>query len=254
MATHCADLTAARATAPGMQSSIRRVARLEFAAAILLLKFIAAGCAHQHASTGHATTPCAAEYGEGVYAPHVEIIRGLGGYMPGSGQLQERLAACGITSNVTCGIHSHRIARRILERRASGDWTPIVLIGYATAGHGTMVVADDLAAHGIGVDAVILLEPSFFEPVRSNVHYCFVAYKPEPLQQWNPIMRGLPVRVESPATHVTLINLETIDPGDRLEGYNHLTITTNPWVQQLLVAEAAAVFGLDDTNPGGAVD
>src|SRR5262245_29326320 len=28
--------------------------------------------------------------------PHVEIFRGLGGYMPGSGDLQERLAARGI--------------------------------------------------------------------------------------------------------------------------------------------------------------
>lgn len=162
--------------------------------------------------------------------------------MPGSDCLQERLAGCGISSTISCGIHAHQVAERILQRRAAGDCCPIVLIGYATAGHGTMVVAEDLAEHGICVDAVILLEPSFFEPVRSNVRYCFVAYKPEPMQQWNPIMRGLPVRVESSATQVTLINLEMLAPYGRLDDLNHLNITSDAWVQQLLVAQAAAMF------------
>ncbi len=162
--------------------------------------------------------------------------------MPGSDRLQERLAACGISSNISCGIHARRVAEEILARRKGGNCCPIVLMGYATAGGGTMVIADQLAEHGMCVDAVILLEPSFFEPVRSNVRYCFVAYKPEPLQQWNPIMRGLPVRVESPATLVRLVNLENIDPGNRLDDHNHLTITTDEWVQQLLVAQAVAVF------------
>ena len=158
--------------------------------------------------------------------------------MPGSGKLQDRLAACGISSTVSWGIESHRIAERILARRRAGNCAPIVLMAYATGGHGTAVVADDLAEQGISVDAVILLEPSFFEPVRSNVRYCFVALKPEPLQQWNPIMRGLPVQVECPTTRVAFVNLEEIDPCDRLDDRNHLTITTDDWVQGLLVAQA----------------
>jgi hypothetical protein len=244
--THSADLSPDAPSAPRRAIPLRWIARIQLAAVLLLLNLLSAGCAHHRLTTRSATLNRHATYGDGVYGPHVEIIRGLGGYMPGSDQLQQRLAARGISSNVSCGIRSHGIARRILARRGSGDGSPIVLIAYATGAHGTMVVADDLAEHGISVDAVILLEPSFFEPVRSNVRYCFVAYKPEPLQQWNAIMRGLPVRVASPATRVTLVNLETIDPGDRLDHKNHLTITTDDWVQQLLVSRAAAAFGCCD--------
>jgi hypothetical protein len=132
-----------------------------------------------------------------------------------------------------------------MDRRASGDCSPIVLLGYATAGGGTMRVADDLAEHGIQIDAVILIDPSFFEPVRKNVRYCFVAYNPVLCQQWNPIMRGEPVRVESCCTVVNKVNLEENDPHGMLNGHNHLTITTCDWVQRILVCQAVWAFGCD---------
>lgn len=117
-------------------------------------------------------------------------------------------------------------------------------MGYATGGGGTRKVALDLAEYGVCVDAIILIDPSFFEPVPHNVRYCFVAYKPAVLQSWNPIMRGLPVRVESTQTVVNLLNLDEHAPPGVLHGENHLTITTNDWIQELLVQQAAAVFGL----------
>jgi hypothetical protein len=183
--------------------------------------------------------------------PHVEIFRGLGGYMPGSDSLQERLAARGILSTTWLDCSSHRVARRILERRAQGDEGPIVLMGYATGGGATRQVAIDLARHGICVDAIILLEPSFFEPVPRSVGYCFVAYKPEPLQMWNSLMRGNPVRIESTGTVVQRVNLKHSAPPGVLCGENHLTITANEWVQELLVEQAAAVFGLDRAERQG---
>jgi len=223
-------------------TALRRVARFHLAVAILFLALFPTGCGHLCLTTRQGASPCSMVRGDAVWGPHVEIIRGLGGYMPGVGELQERLAACGISSTVSCGNESHCIARRSLARRRAGNCCPIVLMAYATGGHATKVIADDLAAHGLRVDAVILLETSFFEPVPSNVRYCFVAYKPEPLQQWNPIMRGLPVQVASPSTRVNLVNLEQIDPGNRLDEVNHLTITTDPWVQQVLVRQAVGVF------------
>lgn len=178
--------------------------------------------------------------------PHVDIFRGLGGYMPGVECWQERLAARGISSTVWHDCACHRVARRIVERRAQGDTSPIVLMAYATGGGSTRHVALDLAQHGICVDAIILLEPSFFEPVPRNVRFCFAAYKPEPLQMWNSLMRGNPVRVEAcAATIARRVNLKEIAPCGVLRGENHLTITANAWVQELLVGQAAAAFGLD---------
>jgi hypothetical protein len=182
--------------------------------------------------------------------PHVDIFKGLCGYMPGSDCLQQRLAARGISSTTWRNRSAHRVTCRILERRAQGDLSPIVLMGYATGGGGTRRVALELAEHGVCVDAIILLEPSFFEPVPSNVRFCFVAYKPEPLQKWNSLMRGNPVKVESTATLVQRVNLEEIAPASVLQE-NHLTITGNAWVQELLVAQAAAVFGLGRTEGHG---
>ncbi len=179
------------------------------------------------------------------FQPHVEIFRGLGGYMPGTGCLQGRLAARGITSTMWSDLSAHRVASRIVERRAQGDHGAIVLMGYATGGGAARRTAIYLAKHGICVDAIILLEPSFFEPVPSNVRTCFVAYKPEPLQMWNSLMRGNPVRVESQDTVVQRVNLKQCAPPGVLRGENHLTIASNPWVQSLLVEQAEMAFGLE---------
>lgn len=174
---------------------------------------------------------------------HVEIFRGLGGYMPGVDCWQQRLAACGISSTVWRDCYCHQVARRILERRAQGDLGPIVLMAYATGGGSARQVALDLGKHGVCIDAIILLEPSFFEPVPRNVRFCFAAYKPEPLQMWNSLMRGNPIRVESTTDTVAQrVNLKEIAPPGALRGENHLTITANAWVQDLLVEQAAAVF------------
>jgi hypothetical protein len=122
-------------------------------------------------------------------------------------------------------------------------------MGYATGGGGVRHVAEDLARHGLCVDAIILIDPSFFEPVPRNVRYCFVAYRPEVWQSWNSIMRGNPVRTESPETSVQLVNLEESDTLGLLQARSHLTITTDAWVQEILAQQAAAAFCCE---PGGA--
>jgi hypothetical protein len=162
--------------------------------------------------------------------------------MPGSDRLQQRLAACGVSSSVSCGAAAHAVPRRILERHARGNRSPIVLMGYATGGGAVKKVAEDLAQHGLCVDAIILLDPSFFEPVPRNVRYCFVAYRPEVWQSWNSIMRGNPVRTESPQTIVRLVNLEENDLQGLMQTRSHLAITTDDWVQEILVQQAAAAF------------
>jgi hypothetical protein len=191
----------------------------------------------------HTTTVCAGPALPSTRCqPHVEIFRGLGGWMPGSDRLQQRLAARGVSSSISCSAAAHSVSRRIRERRARGNPCPIVLMGYATGGGGVKQVAEDLARHGLCVDAVILLDPSFFEPVPRNVRYCFVAYRPEVWQMWNSIMRGNPVRTESPGTVVHLVNLEENDPLGLMQTRTHLTIPTDDWVQEILVQQAVAAF------------
>jgi len=181
----------------------------------------------------------------GCAGRHVEIFAGLGGYMQGSEQIQQKLARRGICSHVSWNPQAHQVSRRILARRARGDCGPIVLAGYATGGHGVMQVASDLAACNVRVDAVILIDPSFFEPVCSNVDCCFVAYRPEYLQYWNPIMRGLPVKVASNRTQVVKVNLRELDRQGRMDRISHVTITSDEWVQDILVNRVAAAFNAD---------
>jgi hypothetical protein len=69
-----------------------------------------------------------------------------------------------------------------------------------------------------------------------------VAYRPEALQKWNSIMRGNPVRTESPATMVQQVNLEELDTQGMMQTESHLTITTDDWVQKLLVQRVIAAF------------
>ena len=174
---------------------------------------------------------------------HVDIFRGLGGYMSGRAQLQERLSDCGISSTTWLSAQSGQVAKQILDRRAGGDDSPIVLLGYAVGGGRTRQVATILKKHGVDVDATILIDPSFFEPVPSNVRYCFVAYRPEIWQKWNSIMRGNPVKAESDRTVVVQMNLTEEDQQGVLFGESHLTITSNDWVQEILVYQAAKETG-----------
>ncbi len=240
--TGCVGARASRASSQPRQSdsySRRRPGRRGPALAALVLAATCGltGCAF------HKSTLCGQQACSTMPArPHVEIVRGLAGYMPGVDELQCRLAARGITSTTACCASAHQVSQRLLDRRARGDQSPIVLMGYAVGGGGVRKVARDLAEHGVCVDAIILIDPSFFEPVPRNVRYAFVAYRPETCQKWNPIMRGCPVRVESNATVVNKVNLDESAPQGVLDGECHLTITSNAWVQELLANEAAAVF------------
>ena len=162
--------------------------------------------------------------------------------MPGSKKLQERLSEHKIASKTWLGDNAASAARQILERQslsAGRDQSPIILLGYATGGGATRKVARTLMEQDVYVDAIILIDPSFFEPVPKNVRYCYVAYRPEFWQMWNSIMRGNPVKLESAEhTKLTHVNLKTADNGEgRLRGESHITITNNDWVQDLLTKE-----------------
>lgn len=212
-----------------------------------LLPVLAMLCGWQGCAT-HGTMPGRLEEPASRAArsqPHVEIFRGLGGYMPGSEGLQQRLAARGISSTTSCSASARQVSRRILERRARGNDSPIVLMGYAVGGGGARKVAKDLAGNGVSVDAIILIDPSFFEPVPRNVRTCFVAYRPEIWQSWNPIMRGHPVKTESPETEVRLINLKEHDRNGSMSARSHLTVTADEWIQEMLAQQAIAQFESD---------
>ena len=86
--------------------------------------------------------------------------------MNGRHELQQRLASCGITSTTWLSVESKEVATQILDRRGPGELTsPVVLMGYAVGGGGVREVAEILKKNEVRVDAVILIDPSFFEPV-----------------------------------------------------------------------------------------
>lgn len=214
-----------------------------FSVALLLLVvgtlFVFSGCATNQTkvtaggkSVSHSTN--------GVR--HVHIFRGLAGVLPGGKALQERLEDHEISSTIWWNANASSAARNILDRRTKGDRSAVVLMGYAVGGGGTKRVAEILGRNGVNVDALILIDPSFFEPVPPNVETCFVAHRPEVWQKWNSIMRGNPVRAESGETEVIQVNLTEADGEGALAGESHITITGNEWVQGILVREATRAF------------
>jgi hypothetical protein len=112
-------------------------------------------------------------------------------------------------------------------------------VGYSVGADKAIVLSRSLRERGITVDKLVLLEATSEDSIPGNVTECVNIYKPQPWSGVLPVFRGCPVSAESPATTVSNYNVREYNDG-RYDWDNHFTLTTNPYVQDLIIDEVVA--------------
>ena len=166
----------------------------------------------------------------------VILVRGLVGYWPGIGDLEEQFHQSGFATRAVIGhlnadLEAIRLAARYKSGRARG---PIILVGYSLGGNDVVRMAKHLDARGVCVDLLVIIEAPYRATVPSNVRRCLNLYQARPNTDWLPWFRGMPMDCQ--CTHVALGNhdLSYHSPG-HFDGENHFIICANRQVHKMVV-------------------
>jgi hypothetical protein len=151
--------------------------------------------------------------------PNVIVFRGMVGYFPNLGEFEDKLLEAARNTG-----------------RLQG---PLVVVGYSSGADKAIVLSRSLQERGITVNKLVLLEATSETSIPGNVSECVNIYKPQPWDGVIPVFRGCPVTAESPATIVSNYNVREYNDG-RYDWDNHFTLTTNPYVQDLIIDEVVA--------------
>jgi pimeloyl-ACP methyl ester carboxylesterase len=178
--------------------------------------------------------------------PNVVVLRGPAGYFPGLMAFEDKLLDEGVCTTVAYPDAYPKIAERLIAGRNLGRLQgPVVIVGYSSGAGAAMLLSRRLGERGIDVDKLVLLEAADSMRVPGNVHQCFNVYKSQPWSEVKPIFRGDPLAVESPATMLVNYDLREYNDG-RFDWDGHLTLTANPYVQDLVIDEILTAF--DETE------
>lgn len=182
--------------------------------------------------------------------PNVVVLRGPAGYFPGLAEFEDKLLDEGICTTVAYPDAYPKIAERLIGARNLGRLEgPVVIVGYSSGAGAAMLLSRRLGERGIDVDKLVLLEAADAMRVPGNVHQCFNVYKSQPWSEVKPVFRGDPLAVESPATMLVNYDLREYNDG-RYDWDSHLTLTANPYVQDLIIDEVLTAFEEPDEVPG----
>jgi hypothetical protein len=186
--------------------------------------------------------------------PNVVVLRGIIGYWPFIEPFEKGLCAEGICPTTAFAEGYPQVANEIEEGRRSGRWQgPLVIVGYSSGANCALKLCRDLGGRGITVDKLVLLETSYRDLVPENVRHCVNIYKSQPVTDWIPIFRGIPLCAESDTTE--LVNRD-IHYEPYAHGFlnHHLTICANPVVQRMMIDEVLEEIdgdaGSRDDTPG----
>ena len=172
--------------------------------------------------------------------PNVVIFRGIGGYFPYISDLEDRILDEGACTTVAFAGAHRQVAERIVGARNNGRLNgPLVIVGYSAGADKALRVARRLGQCGIAVDKLVLLEASINGRVPGNVTECVNIYKSQPWNEYFPYFRGCSVVAESADTRLVNYNVRDYNDG-RYDWDNHLTLTFNPYVRDLLFDEVMA--------------
>jgi pimeloyl-ACP methyl ester carboxylesterase len=180
--------------------------------------------------------------------PNVIVLRGPAGYFPGLADFEDKLIDEGVCTTVAYPDAYPKIAERLIAGRNLGRLQgPVVIVGYSSGAGAAMLLSRRLGEKGIDVDKLVLVEAADSMRVPGNVHQCFNVYKSQPWSEVKPVFRGDPLAVESPATMLVNYDLREYNDG-RFDWDSHLTMTANPYVQDLIIDEVLTAF--DEAEEG----
>lgn len=180
--------------------------------------------------------------------PNVFVLRGIIGYWPLIETFEESLCREGIVPTDTVPKAWPWMADKIAEGRESGRLQgPLVIVGYSIGANEAIRACRRLDERGITVDKLVLLETNFHDEIPGNVRSCFNVYKSQPLTNWIPIFRGVPVTAVSSETELVNYDLRCQD-ADLCLWDNHLTLCANRYIQELMVAQVRDVMAGDSAD------
>ena len=162
---------------------------------------------------------------------NVFVVRGLVGYWPQVERLAADLRQQGLCPVVVYGAERKRLAVKIHEARCEGRLSgPVVLAGYSLGANDAIKLAKDLGNRGIDVDALILVDPTYYDSIPGNVRYCYNLYQSRPSTDWMPLFRGVPVTPAHPDTCLVNYDVRDHDKCRHYDTLNHFTICSSPAV------------------------
>ena len=162
---------------------------------------------------------------------NVFVVRGLVGYWPHVEDLAADLRQQGLSPTVVYGAERKRLAEKIDQTRAAGHLNgPVVLVGYSLGANDAIKLAKDLGNRGIDVDALILVDPTYYDSVPSNVRYCYNLYQSHPRTDWIPMFRGVSIEAADPGTDLINYDVRNHRKCRHYDELNHFTICSYPAV------------------------
>jgi hypothetical protein len=173
-------------------------------------------------------------------------MRGVIGYWPFIETFEKELCEEGLCPTIAFAEQYPALADDITEGIESGRLEgPLVIVAYSVGANGAIHLCRRLEERNITVDKLVLLETSYDEEIPGNVRSCFNIYKSQPLTDWFPIFRGLPLTAESDRTELVNYDLRCEEP-DICFWDNHLTMCMNRKIHDLIIDEV-----LDEIDGGG---
>jgi hypothetical protein len=166
----------------------------------------------------------------------VILATGTAGYWPDVGTYSVMLESAGISRRVMAPCQRLQTSRWIIQSYESGELRePIVLTGYSQGSGECVRLARRLQSAGIPVTSLLMLEAGGDFEIPGNVRKCLNLYTSNPVTDGIPLLRGLAVHAESPATHLINWDARRFSPDhSELRGQRHLALGNSITARQIL--------------------
>jgi pimeloyl-ACP methyl ester carboxylesterase len=163
----------------------------------------------------------------------VFLLRGAGVVLtPEFGSLCTRLRQAGLWAEDLRSVGDHWTCERLIaEQRADRLRGPIILVGHSRGGRHVLHAAQELDKAGIRVDLVVCLDVAMPATVPSNVAAAVNVY----LGRHRLYPAGSLAAAPNAKTRIENIDLSGPDAPIDAQGLNHLNITANSAIQDLVV-------------------
>jgi pimeloyl-ACP methyl ester carboxylesterase len=176
----------------------------------------------------------------------VYLLRGLADvFSTGLDTLADKLNASGATARSFSGPLWPELVTEIRQLGERGEPNlPLVLIGHSYGADQAILTAGELAASGIRVDLLLLVDATAPPPIPTNVLRCVHVYIPTPFGAAAPeLFAGNPVVPGGGNTGTQVVNrvFSVEEFGPRAARVDHFTLDTSPRLHEYLIAEIAAL-------------
>lgn len=174
----------------------------------------------------------------------VILASGTAGYWPDVGTYTQLLKSAGIPHRLMAPCQRSLTRDWMIRAYQSGEiQEPIVVVGYSQGSGESVRLARRLGEAGIPVTSLLLLEAGGEFTISANVRKCLNIYTSNPATDRIPLLRGLQVHAESPATQVVNWDVRLNPPQQHeIARQRHLALGNSIPARQILMQYIQAEF------------